>query len=365
MIKVRLLTGIILLSLLTVMLGGCVLETDSEPSSETTETAPDGSISETTSGGTINVYVTDAPPDNKVTSIVVTVAEVRVHRASAEQEMEQEQEQSSGGDQAQEQEWEQEQEQSQDNGGEWITIDISEDVATFDLLEIEGIEQYLGTNQVEAGKYTQVRLVVDKIMVAFDEGELEEADVSSGELKIVRSFDVIAGEATALVLDFDADRMVTVTGAGKIKVKPVIKLTVKKDKGQSGEKPGEEENGDGQPLASMLEDAVWILQSYGEIGNLIDILTNTEITAEFVSSEGTVKGSAGCNSYFGSYELEGSQLSIPGPVGATEMYCAEPEGVMDQEQEYLATLKLAEHYEIDGEELRITCGSQVLVFDLE
>jgi len=36
MIKVRLFIGIILLSLLTILLGACVLETDSEPSSETT-----------------------------------------------------------------------------------------------------------------------------------------------------------------------------------------------------------------------------------------------------------------------------------------------------------------------------------------
>ena len=115
---------------------------------------------------------------------------------------------------------------------------------------------------------------------------------------------------------------------------------------------------------SSIEDTDWVLQSYGEFGNLKDVLTDTEITAEFVSSEGTVKGSAGCNSYFGSYELEDSQLSIPGPIGATEMYCAEPEGVMDQEQEYLATLQLAESYEINGDELRINCGSQVLIFNL-
>ncbi|MFC1899193.1 DUF4382 domain-containing protein [Chloroflexota bacterium] len=345
MIKIRLLIGIVLLSLLTVMLGGCT----------------DGTTSETTSAGTINMYVTDAPPDKEVTSIMVTVAEVRVHRASAEQEMEQEQEQSSEGTQTQEQEWEQEQEQSQEGGGEWITIGISEDDATFNLLEIEGVEQYLGTNQVEAGKYTQVRLVVDTIMVAFDGGELEEAEVSSGALKIVRSFDVIAGEAIALVLDFDADRMVTVTGAGKIIIKPVIKLMVKPDKG----KDGEEGNGGEQPSADMPEDTTWILQSYGEPGNLKDIITDTEITAEFVSSEGTVKGSAGCNSYSGSYEVEDSQLSIPGPIGATEMYCAEPEGVMDQEQEYLAALQLAESYEINDDELRIICGSQVLVFNLE
>ena len=105
-----------------------------------------------------------------------------------------------------------------------------------------------------------------------------------------------------------------------------------------------------------------MLKVYGEPGNLKDILTNTEITAEFVSSEGTVKGSAGCNSYFGSYKLNGGQLSIPGPVGVTEMYCMEHEGIMDQEQEYLALIQLAESYDIDGNELQINCSSQVLIF---
>jgi heat shock protein HslJ len=113
---------------------------------------------------------------------------------------------------------------------------------------------------------------------------------------------------------------------------------------------------------AMLEDTRWVLESYGEPGNLKAVIADTEITAEFVSAEDTVKGSAGCNSYFGSYELKGSQLSIPGPIGATEMYCMEPEGVMDQEQEYLAVLQLAQSYEIDGDKLQINCGSQALIF---
>ncbi|MFC1903026.1 META domain-containing protein [Chloroflexota bacterium] len=113
---------------------------------------------------------------------------------------------------------------------------------------------------------------------------------------------------------------------------------------------------------AMLEDTAWVLESYGEPGNLKAVIVDIQITAEFVSAEETVKGSAGCNSYFGSYELKGSQLSIPGFIAATEMYCMEPEGVMDQEQEYLAVLQLAESYEIDGDELHIDCGSQVLIF---
>ncbi len=115
-------------------------------------------------------------------------------------------------------------------------------------------------------------------------------------------------------------------------------------------------------LEDDLEDTKWILQSYGELLNLKEVLTNTNITAEFVSSEGTVKGSTGCNSYFGGYVLEGSQLSIPGPIAITEMYCAEPEGVMDQEREYLLILELSDSFGIDGDGLIIGSGSEVLIY---
>ena len=57
---------------------------------------------------------------------------------------------------------------------------------------------------------------------------------------------------------------------------------------------------------AMLEDTVWVLESYGEPGNLKVVIANTEITTEFVSAEEMVNGSAGCNSYFGSYKLKGT-----------------------------------------------------------
>ena len=55
----------------------------------------------------------------------------------------------------------------------------------------------------------------------------------------MQPFNVIAGETTALVLDFEADKMVTLTragetvtlaGADKITVKPVVKLIVRQEK---------------------------------------------------------------------------------------------------------------------------------------
>ena len=52
---------------------------------------------------------------------------------------------------------------------------------------------------------------------------------------------------------------------------------------------------------AILEDTTWILESYGEPGNQKAVIAGTEITAEFVGAEETVRGSAGCNSYFGNY----------------------------------------------------------------
>jgi len=112
--------------------------------------------------------------------------------------------------------------------------------------------------------------------------------------------------------------------------------------------------------SGALEDVEWVLESYGETGELVSVTGDEEITAEFRSEEGQVGGSAGCNRYFGGYELSGSKLSIPGPLGSTLMAC--PEDIMDQEMAYLQALQAAESYKIDGDELRIDCGEQVLVF---
>ncbi|MFC1977673.1 DUF4382 domain-containing protein [Chloroflexota bacterium] len=340
MFKPKLYLIIAILGMFALVAGACA------PTTPTTPTQADT--------GTLKVYVTDARSREEVTGITVTVSEVQVHKALAEQE--QEQQQSTTGNQAQEQE--QEQQQTQQGEGEWISVNITDDARTFDLLDIEGIEQYLGQVEVEAVKYTQVRLVVDEVQVEFNNsGNPEDARIPSKELKIVHPFNIVKGVTTALVIDFDADRMVTVTGSGDIIVKPVVKLTNKQEKSQGQKDKTKQEVG--------LEDTKWVLQSYGETGNLTDVLADTEITAEFVSSEGTVKGSASCNTYFGSYEVDSNQLSIPGPIGATEMYCADPEGVMDQEQAYLAILQLAGSYEINGDELRINCGSQDLIFKLD
>ena len=110
-----------------------------------------------------------------------------------------------------------------------------------------------------------------------------------------------------------------------------------------------------------IEDTTWVLESYGEQVNLQAVLEGTEITATFQSAEGQAKGSAGCNNYFGGYQINKNKLSIT-TMAHTEMYCMEPEGVMEQETRYLRLLSAAESYEISDGKLRIVAGTKALIF---
>lgn len=108
-----------------------------------------------------------------------------------------------------------------------------------------------------------------------------------------------------------------------------------------------------------LEGILWRLDSYADQqGNLVKVLRNTKITAQF--KEGTVNGSAGCNTYFASYRISGSALII-GPIGITEMYCTEPDGIMEQESDYLAALESVKGFTIEGSKLEMTNGQGILV----
>jgi heat shock protein HslJ len=114
----------------------------------------------------------------------------------------------------------------------------------------------------------------------------------------------------------------------------------------------------------MLEGSTWTLLSYvAPDGQLADVLPDTRITAEF--NDGQVAGTAGCNRYFGSYETDGSSLTI-GPAGSTMMYCS-PEQIMLQETAYLATLSIVASYEIVDAQLHLknANGDTILLFAAE
>lgn len=156
--------------------------------------------------GTLQIMVTDAPPEEEVTSIMVTVESVEVHKAAAGQQ------QSAAN--------------STDEEAGWLPLDILAGNETFDLLQIQGIEEVLAVAELEAGNYTQIRMTISNVQVRLGDGDLQDVILPSGKLKFIRPFDIVEGQTTALLFDFDAEKSVTVTGSGQIIVKPVVKLSV-------------------------------------------------------------------------------------------------------------------------------------------
>ncbi|MFC1932603.1 META domain-containing protein [Chloroflexota bacterium] len=110
-----------------------------------------------------------------------------------------------------------------------------------------------------------------------------------------------------------------------------------------------------------LENKTWKLKSYGEEGGLQDVLGGTEITATFDGAKDQVRGSAGANTYSGSYKINEKKLTIL-ELSWTEMYSMDPPGVMEQEEQYLKALKAAESFVIQNGTLKITSGKLTLTY---
>ncbi len=92
-------------------------------------------------------------------------------------------------------------------------------------------------------------------------------------------------------------------------------------------------------------------------------ISGSTITATF--ADGQVRGSAGCNSYFGSYQVEGETITI-GDLAITEMACLEPEGIMEQEQTIMEFLWNAKRFELQEDRLMIFGSDhEALTFDVQ
>jgi heat shock protein HslJ len=76
----------------------------------------------------------------------------------------------------------------------------------------------------------------------------------------------------------------------------------------------------------------WKLLSYGDAANPTSALPGVDAILEF--EKGHVSGNVGCNSFSGSYEMQGDSITF-GPMMATEMYCEETSA---QEQGVLGIL---------------------------
>jgi Domain of unknown function (DUF4382) len=112
---------------------------------------------------------------------------------------------------------------------------------TCDLLRLQDAYDVLGIGTLDAGHYTQVRLLVSeaKLYLGVDNKSSGDAcgpgltppavtpvplTIPSGEVKLNREFDVPEGGTTTLRLDFDGDHSIIQTGNGTYMMKPVVTI---------------------------------------------------------------------------------------------------------------------------------------------
>ena len=112
-------------------------------------------------------------------------------------------------------------------------------------------------------------------------------------------------------------------------------------------------------VASPLEDYTWVMMSYSEGGKTVNALPGTEVTAFFDSKDKTVRGSGGCNTYGGKYNLDHLTLSFP-ELTMTLMACGDE--INAQETVYLKLLQGADRFEMDHGNLIIYSGQKTIKF---
>lgn len=110
---------------------------------------------------------------------------------------------------------------------------------TCDLKKLQTAQDVLGAGTLAGGRYTQIRLVVSSAALYFENassgspcaatisapaGRNAPLEIPSGEVKLNRQFEVPAGGATTILLDFDGDASIHETGSGRFIMNPVISV---------------------------------------------------------------------------------------------------------------------------------------------
>jgi hypothetical protein len=136
---------------------------------------------------------------------------------------------------------------SNGNSG-WETV--ATPMKTYNLYSlVNGVTEVLGEQDLTAGTYKQIRLIIGKLAesedningdphpaanyVLFNDDTYESLKIPSGfntGVKLVHNFVVAEGSYVELVLDFEACNSVVETGSGKYLLKPTIKILETEDK---------------------------------------------------------------------------------------------------------------------------------------
>jgi heat shock protein HslJ/uncharacterized lipoprotein NlpE involved in copper resistance len=127
---------------------------------------------------------------------------------------------------------------------------------------------------------------------------------------------------------------------------------------------------DGATLATLspqdrnLPGTAWQVTGYNNGKQaVVSVQSGTTLTMAF-TAEGTVRGSAGCNSYSADFSVAGKSISI-GKIAATKKMCARPRKVMQQEAAFLQSLQRAAVVRVEGGRLELRSDDGALLVTAE
>lgn len=166
--------------------------------------------------GTLNLSITDAPIDTDgIEKVFITVSEIHYHTTE----------------------------------NNWNVFEDYEGPKTFDLLDLQrGNSELLGSFQLEAGTYTQLRFMLDAPVfglgqhsnpgcyLEFEDGSAKNLYVASGAqtgYKTVGAFTVPMNGSVDVTADFDVRKSIVRSGVtGMYMLRPTIRLVVENEAGQ-------------------------------------------------------------------------------------------------------------------------------------
>lgn len=173
------------LSVLSIIIGFFILVSCSDQSTN---------VEPVDQNGRLKMYIVDSP--SALDSVIICVTRVEVHKSGS------------------------------DSTSGWFVINDS--TRYFDLLLLtNGASAVLGDTSLSPGQYTQIRLFIGEGSYVIDQGIKHDLEVPSGSqsgLKLIHQFTIESGKLYELLLDFNVDKSIVITGNGRYKLKPTIRV---------------------------------------------------------------------------------------------------------------------------------------------
>jgi hypothetical protein len=157
--------------------------------------------------GKLNLSITDRQVEG-LEELNLTISSIEIHKALAD----------SNND------------SNKESADSWILFSSEEQ--TFDLMKLkssDGLKALLGEKELDAGKYTQIRLQIKEVKAKIN-GEIVVVVVPSEKLKLARNFEIKENQTTELIIDFSPESVIK--SGDTYKLKPVIKILSTKEFGE-------------------------------------------------------------------------------------------------------------------------------------